>query len=212
MSVRAGGLLGRGMRGRNPAVDGLLFIAMLGSLLLYFPLDHTMAHTHSLATSFDTVLPVVPMFAVPYLLFWPVFWAAVLWAYWTGRGFRRLAFAGVVIYSCSAVVYVLYHTEAPRVEHITGLFAGLLRLVYAHDRPFNDFPSEHASSAVLLALYAWSARRLWRWAAVILAGIILAATVLLRQHTIVGMVGGAVLAAIVWWPLRPAASQRTVIC
>ena len=200
------------MRGRNTAVDRLLFTSMLGSLLLYFPLDHAMAHTHSLVTSFDAVLPVVPVLAVPYLLFWPVFWAAVLWAYWAGYGYRRFALAGLIIYSCSTVVYVLYHTEAPQVEHVTGLCAGLLRFVYAHDRPFNDFPSEHASSAVLLALYAWPAHRLWRWAAIILAAVILAATILLRQHTIIGTAGGAILAVSVWWLLRLDANPRMAVC
>lgn len=175
----------------------LLAAGVLATTLLYFPLNHGTADQHVLITSLDAHLPFVPAFALPYLLFLPVFWLVVAYSFFTRRGFSQLALAIIITYLCSDITYALYHTYMPRPDNVTGTLSGLVKFVYTHDQPYNDFPSEHASSAVLLALYAWPSRR-WRYITVVFAVLVVAATVLIRQHSIVGAMSGVLLAFAAW--------------
>jgi hypothetical protein len=188
--------------------DCLLAVAVIVSALLYFPLNHAPAHPHILTPSLNADLPVVPLFAIPYLVFLPVFWLVVAYAFIRGRDFAAFALAIAVVYFASDLVYALYPTYMPRPHHVAGFLSELVRYVYAHDRPYNDFPSEHTSSAVLLALYLWPRGRLARYAGLILAGLVIPATMLIKQHSVAGATGGVILAAAVWCALAYARRAR----
>jgi hypothetical protein len=178
---------------------GLLAAGVLIVTLLYFPLNHSVAGQHVLTTGLDDHLPLIPLFALPYLTFLPVFWLTVIYAFITGRGFTRLAVAIILTYFVSNVVYLLFHTYMPRPEHVSGVASGLVHFVYSHDHPYNDFPSEHASSATLLALYAWTNSKRWGLTAVVFAAVVVAATVLIRQHSLAGASSGILLAIGSWY-------------
>ena len=181
--------------------DCLLAFAVLVSTLLYFPLNHGSPHAHILTTSLNDDLPVVPLFAIPYIVFLPIFWFTVVYAFVKGRDFAVFALSIAFVYFVSDLAYVLYPTYMPRPHHVAGFLSDLVRYVYAHDRPYNDFPSEHAGSAVLLALYLWPHGRLLRGAGLILAGLVIPATMLIKQHSVAGAAGGVILAAATWFAL-----------
>lgn len=195
----------------------LLAFAVIVSALLYFPLNRSSPHhPHVLATSLDGDIPVVPLFAIPYLIFLPVFWLTVVYAFVKGHDFAVFALAIAFVYLASDLAYALYPTYIPRPHHVAGFLSELVRYVYGHDRPYNDFPSEHTSSAVLLALYLWPRGRLLRGAGLILAGLVIPATVLIKQHSLAGAAGGVILAVAAWFALvytrqyltRPASSTQ----
>ena len=194
---------------RPPWRDCLLASVVLVSALLYFPLNHGPLHPHILTTSLDGDLPVVPLFAVPYIAFLPIFWLTVVYAFIKGRDFAALALAIAFVYLASNLVFALYPTYMPRPHHVVGFLSGLVRYVYTHDRPYNDFPSEHAGSAVLLALYLWPHGRLLRGTGLILAGLVIPATVLIKQHSVAGAVGGVILATVAWLALAHARHHLT---
>jgi hypothetical protein len=189
--------------------DCLLAIAVLVSALLYFPLNHRSPHAHVLTASLNSHLPVIPLFAIPYLVFLPIFWFTVVYAFVKGRDFATFALSIAVVYFVSDLVYILYPTYMPRPHHVAGFLSGLVRFVYAHDSPYNDFPSEHASSAVLLALYLWPRGHLLRCTGLVLAGLVIPATMLIKQHSVAGAVGGVVLATATWFALAYARSHLT---
>jgi uncharacterized membrane protein YhdT len=179
--------------------DCLLAFAVLVSTLLYFPLNHRSPNIHVLTASLNNHLPVIPIFAIPYLVFLPVFWFTVVYAFVKGQDFATFALSITVVYLVSDLVYAFYPTYMPRPHHVVGFLSGLVRFVYAHDSPYNDFPSEHASSAVLLALYLWPRGRLLRSAGLILAALVIPATMLIKQHSVAGAAGGVVLAIATWF-------------
>jgi membrane-associated phospholipid phosphatase len=45
--------------------------------------------------------------------------------------------------------------------HGSSVFNALLRFVYRSDKPYNDFPSIHASSGAIFALYLYFTRNRW---------------------------------------------------
>jgi membrane-associated phospholipid phosphatase len=166
--------------------------------LLYFPMNHAFADQHVLTTGLDADLPLVPVFAVPYLLFLPLFWATVLYSLVTDRGFTQLALAIIVAYLVSDVVYLVFHTYMPRPADVSGAFSGLVDYVYSHDHPYNDFPSEHASSATILAAFAWRYTKRWGVVALVFAVLVVLATVFIRQHSLAGALGGVCLGVVAW--------------
>jgi hypothetical protein len=194
----------------------LLAFAVLVSSLLYFPLNHGSSHAHILTKSLNDDLPVVPFFAIPYIVFLPIFWLTVVYAFFKGRDFALFALSIAFVYLVSDLIYALYPTYMPRPHDVAGFLSGLVRYVYAHDQPYNDFPSEHAGSAVLLALYLWPRGRLLRGSGLILAVLVIPATMLIKQHSVAGAAGGVILATATWFGLayarhhliKPASSSQ----
>jgi hypothetical protein len=183
-----------------PRRDCLLALLILIAELLYFPLNQRASHPHVLTTALDHRLPLLPIFAAPYLIFLPVFWLTVVWSFLTGRGFLKLAITVLLVAAVSDIVYAVYPTYMPRPHHITGAFAGLLRDVYSGDNPYNDFPSGHNSSAVILTLYVFSLadNRVLRVFAPAFGLTVIAATMVIQQHSIIGAAGGILLAVAGW--------------
>jgi len=177
----------------------ILLAALILVALAYFPLNSPTAHFHTLTTGLDRDIPVVPVFAIPYLVFFPLFWLVVLYSFITDHGFVQLALTTILVYICSDLAYAIFQTFAPR-PHVAagGLLPELVRFIYAHDSPYNDFPSEHASSATMLALYSFAIGYRWRALVLVFAVVVISSTLLVKQHTIAGMIGGVSLAVVAW--------------
>jgi PAP2 superfamily len=178
---------------RRRAVDVMLLLAAVAAALLYLPLNHP-RDPHLVQTALDPHTPLVPVFAVPYLAFLPIFWLTLLAALFTQRRYRAFVVTVIVVYCVSDVVYALYQTHVPRpsVEG-GGPFNALIRFVYSNDHPYNDLPSEHASSATMFAAYLFAVRSRWRLAGCALAVSVVAATLFLHQHFIPGALTGVLL-------------------
>lgn len=176
---------------------GLLALLSL-TAAVYRPLNRR-PHDRVLKVGADDALPLFPPIAVPYLAFLPVYWSTVVRACIRDRNFEQLALTATLVYAVSNLTYLFLQTHAPRPDPVPdGPGAELIRFIYSHDRPYCDFPSEHASSAVMLALYCHSIRSPLRGPGTGLALTVLLATLLTKQHTIVGTLGGAVLAPVAW--------------
>jgi len=165
---------------------------------LYRPLNKR-PHQRVLSVPIDRRLPMVPPLAVPYLAFLPIYWFTVLRAFAKDREFEQLATTATIVYGVSNLTYLVYQTHMPRPTEIPGVpGASLVRLVYSHDNPYCDFPSEHASSAMMFVLHLRATGSPFLVAGGALSTLVLAATLLLKQHTIIGTAGGATLAPVVW--------------
>lgn len=178
----------------------LLTILVIVLVALYFPLNYADGSVVILIGPIDSIIPIVPALSLPYLVFLPVFALMFVYALASGRGFVRLALAIIIVTACSDLIYFLAQTHVPRPQIVgQGFFEQLLGYVYGHDRPFNDFPSEHAAFATLLALYSWSLRmKYWQIMVVFCVSVILA-TVMTKQHSLLGASCGVGLALIAWF-------------
>jgi PAP2 superfamily len=183
----------------GPFPRWVLVAGILLSLVLYFPLNHAFADQHVLTTSVDESLPLVPVLSIPYLAFLPIFWLTVLSALVRDHGFTRLALSIIFAYMVSNLIYLVFHTYMPRPEDVSGFFHQGVDFVYSHDEPFNDAPSEHASSAVILVLYAWRYVPRLKWWALALSVSVVVGTLLIRQHSIAGAASGVLMGVLAWW-------------
>lgn len=117
-----------------------------------------------LRTSVDVFLPFVPIFAIPYVSLHPY-------------------------------IYASFQTEVlrPVLAGAEGL-TRMVRDVYASDNPYNDFPSLHTSLSVILAIHWFRMDRRAGAAAWVWTTLIVASTVLVKQHYVADLGGGILLA------------------
>ena len=94
------------------------------------------------------------------------------------------------------LVYGFYQTYVPRpVLNGTDFFTALLHTVYSSDQPYNAFPSLHAGFSILAVLSL--NRSMPGYKALVVWGILIAvSTVFVKQHYVLDVLGGSLLAAV----------------
>jgi membrane-associated phospholipid phosphatase len=174
---------------------GLLVFALAAAIASYEPLNTDTGRTHFLQGPLDAALPIVPALAFPYVAFLPLgVLLFVILALRDWPRFRTLAVAFICFGVVADLCFIAFPTAVARpVLAGDDLASSLVRLVYAHDRPFSDLPSTHVAGTVMLALACirWRPRSLLLVAP--LGAAIIASTVLIRQHSLLGAAAGLVL-------------------
>ena len=173
-----------------------LLLAMLFISALYFPLNQFLTHGYNLKTALDAYIPLVPIFAIPYLLFIPFWIAAFLFAAWKmdDRMFRAFMIGSISATSIATLTYILFptYTARPLVD-ANGWSASLLNLIYSNDNVFNAFPSGHVLFTTLIALFGATWRPNWSYVLNGSVVLVILATLLTGQHHLVDPVGGIAL-------------------
>ncbi|HAW11983.1 MAG: phosphatase PAP2 family protein [Candidatus Dormibacteria bacterium] len=194
------GQLRRGVFGERWSValaTLLLLAAWYGMSLLYAPLNHG-PNRIFLRTPLDQAIPVVPVFAIPYVSLTPYIAATMaLLLLLRVRLFRSAAAAMIIAWLVSYAFYFFLQSYVARPE-LTGTdpLTALIRTVYAGDQPYNDFPSLHTSLSTIVAVHWWRVDRRVGLAAGAWTLLIVASTVLIHQHYLADLAGGLILAAV----------------
>jgi membrane-associated phospholipid phosphatase len=199
-STPPGTQLGRGIlaeRGWGLIVSLLLIPAILGTNLIYDSLNHGPNRVF-LETPLDRALPVVPIFAIPYVSLIPYIGVSLLvFLFFRVRVYRSAALTMIIVWFISYAFYFFLQSYIAR-PHITGTdpFSGMIRSIYASDQPYNDFPSLHTSLSTIIAIHWWRFDRRIGVPAAIWTALIVASTVLVKQHYLADVGGGLVLAGV----------------
>ena len=120
----------------------------------------------------------------------------VLWAFARRAHFEQLALTLLLVYVVSDVVYLFFQTYVPR-PAVTGhgVFSHLARFIYSNDQPYCGLPSEHSSQATVFAFYLMAIGNRWRYVGTAFALLVIASTLLVKQHFILDAVSGIGLGA-----------------
>lgn len=149
----------------------------------------------------DRRLPLVPVWALVYgalyafLILLPVFVVR------DEAHIRRTVYAYLFIWITAYVFFVAYPTIAPRPQRFvgTGFAVWGLRALYSSDPPYNCFPSLHVAHSFVSALTCYRVHRGLAHVAMVCASLVAMSTLLTKQHYVVDLIGGVLLAAISWW-------------
>jgi membrane-associated phospholipid phosphatase len=187
------GVFGVGLKGAGfcIVVGVATYVASLG----YDVLNHG-PYRLFLRTPLDQALPVVPIFAVPYVSLQPVIYASlVIFLLFRARIQQSAGLSMTVTFLISYVFFAFVQTYVAR-PTLTGgdIFTQLVRGVYASDHPFNDFPSLHVSTSTIIAIHWWRFNRRAGLVAAIWVVLVAMSTVLIRQHYLADVAGGLILA------------------
>ena len=177
----------------------LLGLASLG-FILYTIINHLPWNAmvaHQIPTGLDGVIPLIPVFSIPYgLAMLVVIGTLIHIVMFSGRieEARACSYAYAFCLLVSCLTYLLFQTTVERpVVEAGDPFLVLVAFVYANDRPYNCFPSLHVSLTVIASLL-WAERRP-RLRPVLFAWVVLVAlsTLFMKQHYVADVLAGALL-------------------
>ena len=180
----------------------LLYFAIY--LIFFYLIEHvwTNRHYHVLDLPFDHMIPFIPVFVLPYYLWFVYHVWALLPPFIDDEpdDYYRTAFALFSGMTVFIVVSIIFPSEqALRPTSLgTDIFSKMVGAIYAADTPTNIMPSIHVYNALIAntAICRRSERmgRTWESAlSSILCTLIILATVFIKQHTIVDLIGAAVM-------------------
>jgi len=179
----------------------LLLIPLVN--LLYTPLNHDNGRVHSFVTSFDKLIPFSRYFVIPYIGWYVLIFATMLWILFKNTKLYFTSLTAIVIgLLISFGVYSVFQTTVPRpVVSGQDFLSRLIRGVYALDNPYNAFPSIHVMTSSILWLVSSRARSYSKKITLlikVLVIIIISSTLFLKQHTLLDVAGGIVLGGLVF--------------
>ena len=187
------GVFGTGWR------NAVLCLVLAGAVYftndIYDLLNHGPA-VLNLRTPLDAALPVVRPFVIPYVSLNPlVYFTLVVFLLFRTKIFQSASLAMITAFLISYLFYFFLQTEVIR-PVLTGsdLFTRLIQGVYATDNPFNDFPSLHTSVSTLLTIHWFQFNRRAGFVAAFWTTLIVASTILIKQHYVADLVAGLLLA------------------
>jgi hypothetical protein len=164
---------------------------------------------HDLATAWDRRIPFVAWTVWIYLWLFPAS-LLPLFVVRCPRLFRRTIAAYTIVIVVSLAVFAAYPVTSGHLREAAGTLDAdsvspwAVLTVYRLDPPLNLFPSLHLSIALLAALSAWTASRLY--GVLTGVGVVLVAISIctVKQHVLADAVGAFVLSGIVYAAvLRP---------
>ena len=157
--------------------------------------SHSHWTLHAPEVALDRGLPLHPAWSV---IYGSLFVAAFLPVFIVHQQelIRRTIFAYLTAWLVSYAVFLAYPTISPRHADVVGagFFACALRTIYSSDVPFNCFPSLHVAQCFLAALTSYRVHRGVGAVAGVWACLVGMSTLYTKQHYVVDVIAGAILA------------------
>jgi membrane-associated phospholipid phosphatase len=196
-------LLGQGIfyTGRKNAIFSLLLaVGVLFTSQIYSLLNHGPAIIN-LHTPLDAAIPAAPVFVIPYISLQPyIIVTLILFLFTQTKYFHSACLAMLTVWLISYGFYYFLQSEVVRpVLTAPDIFSKLVALVYSLDQPFNDFPSLHTALSTILAFHWVKLNKPLGIVLSLWTGLIVASTLLIKQHYIADMIFGLLLAFAFSW-------------
>ena len=158
---------------------------------------------------FDEKIPFIPVFVVPYLL-WFAFvpYGVGYVGVYSKRDFYKLfifLFGGMTVANIVFTIFPNAQNLRPNIGS-NDPFSIMVKFIYAMDTPTDVCPSIHvinsiAVNAALQHSQAFSAKRCRKAASHILTTLICLSTVFIKQHTILDVASGIIISTLFYIPL-----------
>jgi membrane-associated phospholipid phosphatase len=166
---------------------GYAFMAMLPK--------HALSY---IASSIDNAIPLVPFFLIFYVA-GDLFFLTPFYVVKKEKAFTKMAVLYIAIMLVSFILFALIpvpmHKEAP---NGTDMFSKLTVWYQKQDTNFNNFPSLHVSLNLFGLLMLFEHNKKIALYALPLAALIIASTLLIKQHFFVDVIGGILLACLAY--------------
>jgi len=146
-------------------------------------------------TWLDSLIPFIPYFIIPYALYVPVVLLPYA-LYWKDyKQYRTMALSMITVLAISVAIFMTFQTYVIRMYvEPTDFFTWGIALVHSLDAPVNALPSLHVSMPTLATLFIWLRNKRLAMVVAPVALLIVLSTVLIKQHAILDVIAGLVLA------------------
>ena len=190
---------------RRPDVDGwngrqawLAVLGMVLALAVFLAMERMVVPRYRFDTPFDAAIPFLPLTWAVYVLFFPFIVAVAGLA--SSSAFHLFKASVVLAFFASIVCFHLFPETVPRPDPSAIANAFLrqrLARLWALDLASNGAPSLHVSMTCLACRMLWHTRR--RWLVAGAGALICLSTLTVKQHTVVDVAGGVLVALLCGW-------------
>ena len=184
---------------RVPVSMVLLFALVPFYVLTPQFLPPTIRHVPELAL--DRALPLIPSWAIVYGALYLFLILLPLFVVREDELIRRTVHAYLLVWITAYLFFfVVYPTAAPRPNGVSGEGFAVwgLRALYSSDPPYNCFPSLHVAHSFVSALACSRVHRRLGIIATIAAAFVAVSTLFTKQHYVLDVVAGGLLAFVAY--------------
>lgn len=169
--------------------------------------QHVTSQYHVIQTEFDERIPFIEYFIIPYLLWFAFICVAFLYFFFTDvPGFYRLAqimFTGMTIFLVISTIFPNGQNLRPVVFERDNIFVNMVRILYRADTSTNVFPSLHVFNSLCVCIAVNKSEAMQKHQVIsfftyVLAALIILATVFLKQHSVVDVIGAFCMAYVLY--------------
>lgn len=177
----------------RPRQGWVAVLGMLLALAIFMTIERIVTPRYSFVTPLDRTIPFIPLTWLLYIMFFPLVVVAAACA--EPSAFSRFRQAVVLAFMVSIVCFGLFPEIVPRPDPATignAFLRQRLARLWMLDLASNGLPSLHVSVTCLTCRMLWRPR--YRWLIGLTGLLICASTLTLKQHTVIDVVGGLLLA------------------
>lgn len=151
---------------------------------------------HVPAVGIDGTIPLVPVWSLIYGALYFFLIALPVFVVREEEHLRRTVLAFLSVWITAYICFLAWPTVAPRPDEVAGAGFGAwgLRLLYDLDPPYNCFPSLHVAHSFVSALTSSRVHRGVGIAAIGSASLVALSTLFTKQHYVLDVVAGALMA------------------
>ncbi|CAG9612519.1 hypothetical protein BACCIP111899_01696 [Bacillus rhizoplanae] len=170
---------------------------------LYDVLNQSAVGAVNVTTKIDAWIPFTKEFIVPYLLWFPYLYGALIYYCFADRKLYYVTLSSVVLGDLlSFSIYYMWQTTVTRPEVIgNDVFANLVRFIYSIDQPVNCFPSIHVLTTFVIMITAYKRKKQnkWEYSLLTFVGVlIILSTLFTKQHAFIDVITGIVVASFLY--------------
>lgn len=184
----------------NKDMRSLLFVICLGAFALYFPAEEKKAGGKSFKLKLDEKIPLIPIFVIPYVLFFPYVFGLLIGAFVAELpGFEKFATALIFVSLTTTLIYMILPSEVvkPYLKK-TGELIKIVNFIRKVDNPENVFPSNHVAYSIVASIYLTTIfPQFWLLVWLVFA-LISISTIFIKQHYIIDIPAGLVVGVLAW--------------
>lgn len=163
---------------------------------------------HLIGNSIDNKIPFVLIFIIPYVFWYLMLFIIPYKMYQKDKtNFYKYIITTILIVIIANIIFVCYPTIVNRPE-LTGdnILVKLTNIIYAIDTPaLNCFPSLHCGFSMLFILHVCTSKKQsksFKLFTLISSILVMASTLLIKQHVFIDLIAGDALAILVYLMIR----------
>lgn len=187
------------MKNLKRNIFSLSLMALIPILSLYYGyINNASNGAYSLVTDIDRAVPVVRLFVIPYLMWYPfIFITLVYYCFKDKHAYYKSLFSIICGLLISYSIYCLFQTTVPRpVLTENDICTRLINFVYSADNPYNCFPSIHVLTSYLIFKGIMGSKEKGTFDTIIITVIcilIILSTQFIKQHVIMDAIFAIIL-------------------
>ena len=184
----------------------LLYFAIYLPWFIYLE-NHVTSNYHVIHMEIDDKIPFIPVFIIPYLLWFAYVAAVLIYQFFTNAGdFRRnciFLFTGMTIFLIISTLYPNGHHLRPEVYPDSSIFTKMVMMLHSTDTPTNLFPSIHVYNSIgthfaIIHSNTLRNKKGIRILSFVLMISICMSTVFLKQHSMFDVLTGILMAVLIY--------------